>query len=252
MRSISLLLLSTTMLTAFVSLPAGAVDLPRTSKKAKPAVTSQQALWSGVYGGGHIGAAVLSKANLTGGEGAFFTAPTDGSKSFDISGALLGAHLGLDVRQDNLVFGVVGDLDTSTFAGSTTGGSELGYSSTLAVKHDWFTSLRGRVGYAMDNVLLFGTGGWALSGETASGTISYIGSPLANYQVSKTVSGWVAGGGIDYAVNDRWTIGAEFLHYDFGKVDMTSALPNGSNNGGVPIETSSAINVIRLDVSYKF
>ncbi len=41
---------------------------------------------------------------------------------------------------------------------------------------------------------------------------------LATRDVTALV-GWVAGAGVEYAIGDRWTVGLEYLHYDFASDD---------------------------------
>jgi outer membrane immunogenic protein len=63
--------------------------------------------------------------------------------------------------------------------------------------------------------------------------------------------GWVAGAGIEYKLLDHWLLRAEYLHYDFGKVQN---LVN-SINLTTAIDTFTArttVDAVRGGVSYKF
>ncbi len=58
---------------------------------------------------------------------------------------------------------------------------------------DWFGTVRGRVGYAFDRVLVFGTGGFAYGGGGSDEQRLYGRS-------SETRVGYAVGGGIEYAL----------------------------------------------------
>jgi outer membrane immunogenic protein len=67
-------------------------------------------------------------------------------------------------------------------------------------------ALKGRAGYAWDRFLLTGHGG-AVYART-------------NFMDLKDW-GWTAGGGIDYALTDNLTVGAQYTHFDFSEFDGT-------------------------------
>lgn len=68
------------------------------------------------------------------------------------------------------------------------------------------TSLKGRLGYAMDRTLFTGH----LGGVYA--TTNYL--DLKDW-------GWTAGIGVDYAITDNITVGGQYSHYGFTKFDGT-------------------------------
>jgi outer membrane immunogenic protein len=87
---------------------------------------------------------------------------------------------------------------------------------------DWFGTFRARLGYAVDNVLIYGTGGLAygqmkvhqlLDAANADGDAVRWDS---NGKILN--AGWTVGGGIEYAY-DRWVLGAEYLYVDLGTFD---------------------------------
>jgi outer membrane immunogenic protein len=101
-----------------------------------------------------------------------------GSGAFT-DGAIAGGQIGVNWQFDSFVVGAEGD------------GSWVDWTGTNAVG-----TVRLRGGFAFDRFLAYGTGG-------------------AAFQDFNNV-GWVAGGGVEYAVTDNWTVGVEYLHYDFG------------------------------------
>ncbi len=84
----------------------------------------------------------------------------------------------------------------------------------------WWASVRGRLGYAWGPVLLYGTGGVALMGVDE---VSIGNTPGETAYNRDRRSGWVAGGGIEYAFGSRTTLKAEYLHMDFGRYSGFSA-----------------------------
>src|SRR5262245_57441508 len=85
-----------------------------------------------------------------------------------------------------------------------------------------FGSLRGRVGYALDRLLLYGTAGIAfadLSQNIQKGR-------NAGEQVvweNQTPTGYVLGAGAEYAFNSRWIGRVEYLYSNYGNVTLTNA-----------------------------
>lgn len=132
---------------------------------------------------------------------------------------------------------------------------------------DFLGTVRGRVGYAFDRVLVFGTGGFAYGDvETrarffgANGLTNYIGGR------SDLQTGYTYGGGIEYAVptgsflqtlnffhSSAVTIKAEYLHYDLGSQRYAVAATglNGSSNAYSQREKTDG-NLARIGLNYKF
>lgn len=100
---------------------------------------------------------------------------------------------------------------------------------------DYFGTLRARLGYAFDQILVYGTGGFAYG----SGTYETWG--LSN---SKNQTGWTIGGGAEYAINNNWSLKGEYLYVDLG--DATYQTIDGPRAVGV------STNVLRAGVNYRF
>jgi outer membrane immunogenic protein len=98
---------------------------------------------------------------------------------------------------------------------------------------DWLGTVRARFGYLVSpNLLVYGTGGLAYgdakSSTSVSQTLVGFGGIAPNYASSASVSGtragWTAGGGIEWMIFPRWSVKAEYLHYDLGSVAYNSPL----------------------------
>jgi opacity protein-like surface antigen len=95
----------------------------------------------------------------------------------------------------------------------------------------------------MGDMLFYATGGLAVA-HFNSGWARIGGSARA--QFDKTVTGWVAGGGIEKIFNPHWSARAEFLHYGLG----TSSL--GSSVGGTYTTAfRHDVSVARLGVNFR-
>jgi opacity protein-like surface antigen len=109
----------------------------------------------------------------------------------------------------------------------------------------WRTALgtiRGRLGYAYDRLLIYGTGGFAYGAIEHSASLDVPGlGALANANLKTTEIGFAYGGGIEYALpldvflhltnTSAVTLKAEYLRYDLGETSANFAI-----SGGCPID----------------
>ena len=153
------------------------------------------------------------------------------------------------VTPSRLLFGIEADVVTS---GGTTTRTTTDAFGTAAHQVTVFDSetVRGRLGYAFDNVLLYGTGGWAWSSN------QYVRTQLtgalnnatagADDAVNKYLSGWTAGAGISVAFAKNWNAFVEYRYTDFGST--TVALPLSE----LTTTSTTKISAIDFGVNYKF
>ena len=94
--------------------------------------------------------------------------------------------------------------------------------------------MRGRAGVAINNVLLFGTGGLAYGELT--------GVTSGNLSESHTSLGCVAGLGGEVSFAQNWSAKAEWLYLDLADRHFTVT---AANNG-------LAANLVRLGLNYHF
>ena len=101
------------------------------------------------------------------------------------------------------------------FAGDTFG--SMTASSNAGVQG----SVRGRLGIAFDRLLLYGTGGVAITSFNTTyfdTTGFFTGVPGTNTTISNTRAGFTFGGGVEYAVTDNWSVQAEYRYSKFGHI----------------------------------
>src|SRR5271169_4255848 len=174
------------ILLASIAGAACAADLPAPSvpySKA-PAVVSPATNWSGFY----VGA--------MGGYGSENTGDPLG-----IKGGFGGATVGYNWQFGTIVAGIEADGAFGDVSNSTT---ITGV--TVSAKVDALATVRGRVGVALDQVLLYGTGGLALADAKIGA--SALGVGISD---SKTLTGWTLGAGVEWMFMPRWSLKAEYL-----------------------------------------
>lgn len=199
------------------------------------------------------------------------TTPGTSTGDFNTSGFLLGGTLGLNYQINALVFGVEGDFNWSTMKGSVTPAngfcnlavSATAVASTCETKADWLGTARLRFGYAIDRVLVYGTGGAAFgnvqAGLTGSGQAGA--SPAGGSFQSTASFGWTVGAGIEVAFLENWTAKVEYLFVDLGNsapcnvqlscgIDGVTATGTGLTPANDTVKFTA--NLVRFGVNYKF
>lgn len=185
--------------------------------------------WSGFYLGVNAGGAWSGRnLSIDYTEGGWDPGPDMGTAN--ASSAIGGFHGGYNFRMTpSWLLGIEADWDWANLRRSETGALTLGgtpfrgSSMLMDDKLDWLASVRGRVGYTFNNVLLFGSGGAAFTKTSYTGFLVPKGNPIPQspYGFEKNNTGWVAGAGIEWLAAANWTVRAEYLHYDFGGETFT-------------------------------
>jgi outer membrane immunogenic protein len=220
--------------------PALAADLPPPGpapvapayyKTPEPAYYNWTGVYLGINGGGAFG-----QSN--------WTDPIDGSTgNFNVTGFLLGGTLGANYQFGSWVLGIEGDWDWSNVDATTFNASCAGVG--CETRSDWLATVRGRVGYAWDRVLVYGTGGVAFADvEAGAGAFPFS---------SSTQVGWTVGGGVEYAFLPNLTAKVEYLFVDLQ--NQTCAFGNCGGGGfATPVNTSVSLNenIVRAGLNYKF
>src|SRR5271156_3029589 len=150
--------------------------------------------WAGPYLGGNLGYSWGSVDN-------------NFAKPSGISGGVQG---GYNWQNGPWVFGIEGDIEAT------------GADDTFApwkFSNPWFGTVRGRAGYAFNNILFYGTAGLAfgeLSGET-----------FGQWE-SHTSAGFTAGFGAEFGLAPQWTAKIEYL---FIALSSSQFAITGTSNG---------------------
>lgn len=205
--------------------------------------------WSGFYLGAHAGWAFGSGDQDITVDSLGFLDPE--FAAIDISGGFVGATAGFNHQMDSIVFGVEGDVAWAGISGYTNTNNDPdddGFETTV----DWLATLRGRVGYAVDSFLLYGTGGLAVAGiGVENGDVDGdVFDPITGTaSTSLTGVGFVAGAGVEVAVTENISVKAEYNYYDFGTIDFAAPDSLGGTEEGT---VTTNFHAVKFGINYAF
>ena len=208
--------------------------------------------WSGCYFGGEGGLGWGSSRQIAA-SSRFIGSPI--TNTFGVSGPLLGATIGCNYQAANFVFGAEGDASWSNIVGKVSQLPPFDSAGTTSTYENSFSTLRGRAGFAWDRLFFYGTGGGAL----ANVEVNVLSSTGLTNSDSQMRSGWVAGGGIEWAPLIRecgLTFKIEYLHADFGtgllvNPQVTITTPNFITTF-VTQRVSLTNDIVRVGLNWKF
>lgn len=164
--------------------------------------------WAGAYAGVNLGYEWGSVFN-------------NGADPNGIAGGIQG---GYNWQYGHFVFGGEADLSVS--------GSEDTF-APYKFSNPWFGTLRGRIGYAFSNVLVYGTGGFAFGDLTAS---------IGGLDETHTLTGWTAGAGMEVGFTPNWSARVEYLYLDLS--DQAYTITGAQNGLGA--------SLLRFGINYHF
>jgi outer membrane immunogenic protein len=165
--------------------------------------------------------------------------------SGDITGGFFGLRGGYDFQWSNLVLGASAEINWSDISGSINPVSPGGKDhADLTIRE--FGSVDGRIGWAIDRVLIYAIGGVAWTTISHSYVSPGAGAGSVTFPDAAR-TGWDAGGGASFALTRNLIAGVEYRHYDFGAADFT---PLGIALASHSITLKS--DTVRGLVAYKF
>jgi outer membrane immunogenic protein len=239
----------------FAAIPVGgafAADMPL---KAPP-IPYTTYNWTGFYGGAEAGAgwATQQVYDVTG--GAAFPAGTL-ENPLNLNGPLGGFYGGANYQFNQFVIGIDGDYTWANLVGTGRDVSTVdAHIATHSDNVEWLATVTGRVGYAVNNWLLFAKGGGAWSGwsgnstqYTAAGTTA-----LTNSTASSTRSGWTAGAGIEYGFTAHITAKIEYDYVGFSTTSFPSTETTIATGAVTVFQRSatSSLNMVKVGLALKY
>jgi outer membrane immunogenic protein len=222
-----------------------AADLP---VKAPPPVVIYD--WTGFYIGGSAGGS-LGGSNHVDPFGQNLT-----QEGFRVQGGLVGGTLGYNWQVGSFVVGFEGDaswvdeygshIDNGPSAAAVAAVDALGNPLFRSfTRENWLATVRGRAGYAVDNLLFYVTGGYAAAGVEAGIKDAATGATVVS--ATSTRSGWTGGGGIEWGFLPNWSAKFEWLFVKYQDKGFVTALGDGPR-GAVTLDD----NVVRFGINYRF
>jgi outer membrane immunogenic protein len=220
---------------SFFGVIAEAADLKPDSRNPGQQYYEPVYNWDGWYVGGFLG----------GGHGLwtidFFRNNNHGHAEHTADGVAFGAMAGYNYQlTKNVVLGV--EADIGYFAAKNT--TEVFDNDHTLQQYGAIGSLRGRVGYAFNRLMFYGTAGLAFAefneniqkGRNAGEQVVW---------ENQFRTGFVVGGGIDYAFTNRIVGRVEYLYNNFGTVTLFNADGNQAN-------FKNEIHILRVGATYRF
>src|SRR5262245_1509120 len=285
---------------AGTSLTAMAADLGRAPIMKAPIAVPPAFSWTGFYIGVHAGASWSDNdvdyllTDPTG--GVAFTArnfafcngvaPVFAGNTFGVNGGcndgkasfLGGGQIGYnwqagawvfgieadgswrDLTRD--LFGVFGSNPVPPVAGFLPFGAVAGDAVFMRSEQGALGTVRGRIGWAPGQWLLYATGGLAVGDvrhtvvevlNPGTTCISAVVGICRGLSVSDTKVGWTAGAGVEWALGSNWSVGAEYLFVDLGTTDVAFAPTPGTfffNSSVTSFDDTS--HIVRAKLNYRF
>ena len=257
--------------------PEGAETTVKTETRVEPRASRQSptgSKWTGFYVGGFGGYsnvranAVTTTANLQN-SGYFHV---DSIKSVNAAGNQRlksntfsgGGTFGYNYQRNRLVLGAEVDFGSNrsnrkvTSTGTYPCCLPSGFEMTQTVKSNWLMTARPRIGIATDKVLIYATGGVAVSDVDYSEvfTDNYGGKASQSGSFKKTKAGWVAGAGVEFQAASRLSVKAEYLVNQFPRTSTTSNnLKEGQNLYPATVfahSTDLKSHSLRFGINYHF
>ena len=222
---VAMRILMTALGLAALTTPATAADLTR---KAPPAVPVQQVQiagnWAGLYVGVHGG---YSWGRW---DGDLYLDPGTGPvqsfspsrRTIDADGWLAGGQIGFNHQFNSFVLGLEADASWTNLKGNGTFSTPGGVVTwAIETQLDWFATVRGRAGFAVNNFLFYGTGGVAFGRTNGSEVVTQLPGPVLTAIASTSGNhiGWTAGAGVEWMYTRNWSFKAEYLYVDLGSAD---------------------------------
>lgn len=167
------------------------------------------------------------------------------------NGFLVGGQIGYDLQIRNMVVGVEADYNWTNADGGESCPNRNFFSCATSIDRIGFVT--GRFGFTGDRTLYYVKAGLAYSEIEARTQWNFAGNlfgvpwaiPDLTASDSKSVTGWVVGAGMEFAIDHSWSARGEILRYDLGSERFTV-----SSGSIVDVDTTGTIG--RVGINYRF
>jgi outer membrane immunogenic protein len=245
--------------TAIAALMAGssayAADLGVGPQFMPPPPPAPQSGWTGCHmginyglGAGHV---QWTDTQADGNIDSDLLATTARTASTEMSGGVAGGQIGCDLQfGGNWVMGIAGSLNWSDITG--TNQDQFNNAWTLRDHIDWYSTVTGRAGFAVGNVLIYSKGGvvFAHNAFEIENSGVTLGAP------ADVRTGWTVGTGIEWAFAPNWSAVIEGGYYSFPSKTETfnsaTAVAGAFVNPPFTINVQPSFETLTLGVNYRF
>lgn len=191
---------------------------------------------------------------------------TAGAQKLSPSGFTFGGQAGFNLQHHALVLGVEADLGSMNLSASKTTTATYPccpppnntFTITQFVGTGYLFTLRPRVGFTAGPVLIYGTGGLALTNVDYSALFTdTFATAHESADKMSTQAGWAAGAGVEFKVKKHLSLKGEYLHTDFGSQSNTATDLRAPASTAWPTNVfthtaSLTGNVYRFGFNYRF
>lgn len=223
--------------------------------KDGPYVAAPVPLWTGFYAGINGGGSFGASENLRVNNEFDFTQADIGQ--FFRDGGFGGGQIGYNFSGfgwgNQVVLGIETDIQGSGM-NSSFDRNDLNYSFAPASFHasqdiNYFGTVRGRLGYAFGNALIYATGGLAYANiDTKVSILGTAGGGFTNSLNSNQLeTGWVVGGGVEYLFTPCWSAKVEYQFIDLGSQTIAGLASDGIVDR-MPVDNN--FNTVRAGINY--
>ena len=158
-----------------------------------------------------------------------------------------GGVFGCDFQIEKTVLGFENDASWTNQHGKVQDLPPFNVGVTSGTREKWIDMFRGRVGYALDQFLIYGTAGIAFAGTEVT-----VSNQVAQVTSSQTRTGLAAGLGGEWAAYvDTWgavTLKLEYVHVDFG----SKRYVDPPISGAVTRDVRLTDDIVRTGVNVRF
>jgi opacity protein-like surface antigen/outer membrane protein OmpA-like peptidoglycan-associated protein len=203
-------------------------------------VSAQSNDWKGFYIGGNAGGVKGSSDShiftVFSPTGYFATTSVPaiaaiGRQKLSPRGFTGGGQLGYNFQHHHWLFGVEADFGVMHVSDDTVGSAlypccaPTSFTIKQTLSNDWLFTARPRLGWGNNNVMVYGTGGLAMTNFNYTGLfIDTFAAANESAKISAMKVGWVLGGGVEFKVGSskHWSLKGEYLLADWGLSNTTS------------------------------
>jgi outer membrane immunogenic protein len=220
--------------------------------------------WTGCYIGANAGGSSAKTDSGEGLGGSWLTEANEpiaaveanGSSHLSMNGFTGGGQIGCNWQTGQFVLGIEADGEYLGLKGSAFAvDNNLGVTNNASISSHWLLTARPRAGFVVGQALVYATGGLAVGNLSFSDTQTYLLSQTsAAGSISSTKAGWTVGGGVEYAFDNHWIAGVEYLYADLGSASFGTTIqpPFPGLNFTNAFSANLKENLVRARLSYKF
>ena len=176
-----------------------------------------------------------------------------------------GGTVGYNIQKGHFFIGGEADFGGQKIDKTVTGTfpfadniNNLPFTFKQSIKSNWMLTARPRAGVAFKKVIVYATGGIAITNLKYAGTFTEtFSSVVEKGSFSKVKTGWTAGAGIEFKVARRWSVKGDYLFSQFGRVsaisnDFQAQQFNDTTINVFTHSTDLKSHSIRFGINYRF